>query len=70
MTPRDRWRPQATGDADPGLARRVDELDPPRPDTPADDQAVIDLHLQAMAFETALRYAERVLPRSLLDFLA
>lgn len=70
MTPPDRRRPGAAGDVDPGLARRVDELDGSAPAPPADDEAVIDLHLQAMAFETALRYAERVLPRSLLDFLA
>lgn len=70
MTPPDGLPPRAGGDDPAGLARRVDELDPSRPSTPADDEAVIDLHLQAMAFETALRYAERVLPRSLLDFLA
>ena len=70
MTPRERRRPGVGGDVDLGLARRVDELEPSRPTAPADDEAVIDLHLQAMAFETALRYAERVLPRSLLDFLA
>ena len=34
------------------------------------DETVIDLQLQAMAFESAIRYAERVVPRSLLEFLA
>ena len=39
--------------------------------SPADaDETVIDLQLQAMAFESAIRYAERVVPRSLLEFLA
>jgi len=66
--PSDRERPVAATDAE--LARQVDELEPRRPMNPTDDEAVIDLQLQAMAFETALRYAERVLPRSLLDFLA
>lgn len=70
MTPPDWQRPAAANDPEPELMRRVDALDPPAPTGPTDDEAVIDLQLQAMAFETALRYAERVLPRSLLDFLA
>ena len=66
-----KWqRPSGASDPATELVRQVDELEPPKPAEPTDDDAVIDLQLQAMAFETALRYAERVLPRSLLDFLA
>lgn len=69
MTPADGQRPPASDGPGPDLVRQVDELDQSNPAL-ADDEAVIDLQLQAIAFEAALRYAERVLPRSLLDFLA
>lgn len=57
---------EVAGDRDTGRAHAGDATGGDAPD----DDAVIDLQLQSMAFAAALRYAERVVPRSLLDFLA